>query len=184
MKVVSTMRILASSDSTFDINLAQVVLTYTNDEETALAVMAQLFIGSDDNPALGTGAYFLQAYINDSILIPHSSVIAQNNSQFVAHSRNIVIAPGDTFTLEVVGLNGDASVDIVTRLIDVTQPTIDEVIEAFSEVELIVDPTIISNAVKAGMNSVVIRPTAVKLGVCSPNRVTISKSGNNVAIQK
>ncbi len=164
------MNILDETSGTFDISSEVEVASYICDKTIPTSVLARLYIGSIGDPIVGSGPYYIRAYIDDALLIPDTSISIASSGAYVAHSRQFIMKEGEALTIKLLGNVGDTVIPVSTLILDVTPPTIEEIVEAIDGVEIIVEPGPITDAINQAMSKVVLRPQKVKLGVCSSDQ--------------
>ena len=88
-------------------------------------------LGDTSAPLVGGGTYTMKVYLNDVVVSPNSDVtLAASVARTVIVSRPLPIEPGDEIRITVTGQSGDASINAVTTLRDVTAIREEEVIGA------------------------------------------------------
>lgn len=98
------------------------LLSYTYSGTLPREVLARVDLGDTGHPIVGNGTiYSLRFYINTIRVIPNADVFVPIGlTKTILVSRPIAISIGDIISIRVVGQPGDASVDTVTSLRDVT----------------------------------------------------------------
>jgi hypothetical protein len=102
-----------------DINIASPyeVFSYTwrNDP---VSVLFNVVVGSQVDPIVGGGNYFVRVYLNGILLSPDPAIAVESGTQqTLFQSRPVILATNDVVSIFVQGLPADTGVDVSTEML-------------------------------------------------------------------
>lgn len=151
-----------------DISEAKEIITYTNSLTKDLLIIIRATISN----LVGAGQYKCQAYINDDLLYPDIDVVIDNDKG-ILHSRQLILKVDETLTVTLQGLPEDSSANVLTEILNVTPPTIEEVVEAINNTDFIIDSTQLNDVIIQAIGTAKQR---VVLGPCARNVVQMPRA--------
>lgn len=111
-----------------DISSLATVLTYAYSGAKVLIVLVRVDLGSDAKPIAGSVSYGLQVKLDGVAISPISNItVASGQTRAVMQSRQIVIEPGDTLTVHVLGAPADVDIWATVALFDMTPAQVEDI---------------------------------------------------------
>ncbi len=114
------MSLAEASLSNADISNLLQILSYQNDQGKNLTVLSKVELGSPSQPISGNGVYSLVVMVDGVEVVPSSDVRVSNKTYVLLQSRDLLLEPGQTVTVNVKGLVTDTAIAIETILADNT----------------------------------------------------------------
>lgn len=111
--------------TSIDISSEIEVLSYVSTVQQD--VIARIQLGTDAEPIVGDGSYYLRIYVDGVRIVPDNVInVAAGVTKIVASSRPLLIDAAETMSVRILGLGGDTSVTVTTIVQDVTPAAVSD----------------------------------------------------------